>query len=347
MRENDQTTTGATESRPDGEDVALSPYDTDLGPAGEVEPEPYTLESPGYDAPAEPAAALPDLSDEAAAGDVEARADAARPVETAAPVDVAPPPPAGDAAFAPPAAVAGAAAAGVAAGAAAATSELSDTGVRRTRIMQPLPESNEPRRLMTEPEADPRAERYSPAPLPEPDLVTGSEYDRVPSRAGAHWWAILATLLLSPVAWYLLADAGARMTLPAGSQWETGSVNLAAVAELVGGLVVLGVILWAARASSLGAFILGGLLVLVGGAFVVMPRQVQNLLEPYLENLLNYNDMGANIAHHLEADGSTGRILIAGFVLVMIGFISHGARRRGRAEQRIREIVERRKATGL
>jgi len=358
MRENDETTTveGAqvpAAVRPEEEGVALSPYDSDLQPAtAEVEPEPYTLEnSPGYE-PAGHTAVLP--AGTAAQGELPASpapvpATAPAPAWQAAPVEqaawqAAPAPPSSQSGVAP-GVVAGAAGAAVAAGAAGAAADRSDAGVHRTRIMQAHTESNEPRRLMTEPEADARAERYAPEVPAE--VVAGTEYEKVPSRAGAHWWAILSTLLLGPFAWYLLADAGARMTLPAGSQWETGAVNLAAVAELVGGLVVLGVILWAARASSLGAFIVGGLLVVAGGAFVVAPAWVQDLLAPYLENLRDFNDMGGNIAHHLVADGSTGRLLIAGFTLVMIGFISHGARRRGRTEQKIREAVERRRAAGL
>lgn len=360
MRETPETT---PDEQPRDEGVALSPYDGDLEPpSGDVEPEPYALDpTPGYDEertetfepPAEdtgtavvgpPAATEPPATEEPGARtavlevSAEAPSDAAPAADEGAPDVVAPPEPAAVSAGVGGAAVAGAAVAGAATG--------PDTGVRRTRIMQPYPESNEPRRLMTEPEADARAERYAPAALPGDEMVAGTEYDRVPSRAGAHWWAILATLLLTPVAWYLLSDAGARMTLPAENQWETGVLNFAALGELVGGLVVLGVILWAARASSLGGFIVGGLLVLVGGAFVVAPAWVQQLLEPFLDTLRGYNDMGANIAHHLVADGSTGRILIAGFTLVMIGFVSHGARRRGRSEQVIRAAVERRRAAG-
>lgn len=158
---------------------------------------------------------------------------------------------------------------------------------------------------------------------------------------------MLATLLLAPVAWYLLSDAGARMTLPTNNQWDTGTLNLAAVAELLGGIVVLAVILLAARASALGAFIVGSLITVIGGAFVVIPRMTQQFLEPYLTNLRSYNDFGGNIAHHLVADGATGRILLAGIALILVGFVSHSARRRGRREQTIREAIERRTSTSI
>src|SRR5699024_3865086 len=51
---------------------------------------------------------------------------------------------------------------------------------------------------------------------PERDVVLEgtTAHTRPPSRAKAHVLTILLTLLLTPVAWYLLADAGARLTLP-------------------------------------------------------------------------------------------------------------------------------------
>ena len=187
------------------------------------------------------------------------------------------------------------------------------------------------------------AERYAP----DDDLFAGAAYDKVPSRAGAHWWSLLGTLLLTPVAWYLLSDAGARMTLPADNQWDSGVLNLAALGELLGGIVVLAVILLAARASSLGAFVVGSLVALIGGAFVLFPAVTQDFAEPYLQWLRDYNDFGGNIAHHLVSDGSTGRILVAGIALILVGIVSHNARRRGRREQTIREAIDRRKAAAV
>lgn len=348
MREHDEnapegTTPETAGQEPTGEGVALSPYDSDLeAPATEAEPEPYRLDdSPGYAAPPE------------------AEADATRPIETTpgtASPESPPPPvetPADETAVraedddvaarwsAAAAGTAGAAAAG-AAGAARTEAPPADTAVRRSSLMpqQQVP-SNEPRRLMADTQADERAERY--APEADADLFAGAAYDKVPSRAAAHWWGILTTLLLTPVAWYLLSDAGARMTLPAENQWESGVLNLAALGELLAGILVLAVILLAARASSLGAFIVGSLVAIIGGAFVLFPALTQEFLEPYLQWLRDYNDFGGNIAHHLVADGSTGRILVAGIALVLVGFVSHSARRRGRREQTIREAIERRK----
>src|SRR5699024_2437210 len=60
---------------------------------------------------------------------------------------------------------------------------------------------------------------------------------RPPSRGGTHALTVLVTLLLTPVAWYLLADAGARLTLPSGNPWESGNLNVAALLELGAGLL--------------------------------------------------------------------------------------------------------------
>ena len=42
----------------------------------------------------------------------------------------------------------------------------------------------------------------------------------MPSRTGAHWISFLGFLLLTPVAWFLAADAGARAIR---AQWATFS----------------------------------------------------------------------------------------------------------------------------
>lgn len=230
-----------------------------------------------------------------------------------------------------------------------AADSVSDTAVRRTSLLRPerteLP-SNEPVALREAAEADPRVDNYGTTVHPDDDaLFEGAQYDRVPSRVGAHLWGVLAMILLIPIAWYLITDAGARMTLPENAQWTTGTMNIAALAELVAGIVVLVVALLFARASSVGAWVMGVLLTIVGGAFVVVPGIAKDLITPAQEWLRGVHaGLGGNIAHHLEADGSTGRLLILGIILIMVALVSSGARRRGRDEQRIRAAVERRQA---
>ncbi|TNC17546.1 hypothetical protein FHE66_09655 [Georgenia sp. 311] len=161
---------------------------------------------------------------------------------------------------------------------------------------------------------------------------------RPPSRAGAHVLTILVTLLLTPVAWYLLADAGARLTLPARNPWDTGNLNIAALLELAGGLLVLAVVLLAARWSSVGAIVTGILVVVLGVPFLAAPTWTQEILEPVVTWLDRFGDFGGNVAHHLVASGATGRLVITGLTLVLVGVVSHGARRKGRRE--VTRVVE-------
>lgn len=173
-------------------------------------------------------------------------------------------------------------------------------------------------------------------PRTERDVVLdgSTAHTRPPSRAGAHVWAVLLTLLLTPVAWYLIADAGARLTLAPRSPWETGNLNIAALLELGGGLLVLVAVLLVARWSSLGAILTGSLVLIVGVPFVAVPTWTQEVLEPVQEWLDGLGDFGANVAHHLVASGSTGRLVVVGVALILVGVVSHGARRQGRREVR-------------
>lgn len=168
----------------------------------------------------------------------------------------------------------------------------------------------------------------------DPVLAGATAVGKPPSRAGAHVWGLLITLLLTPVAWYLLADAGARLTLPGGNPWDTTNLNIAALLELAGGLLVLVVVLLAARWSSVGAIVTGSLVLVVGVPFVAVPGWTQNLLESVTDWLAGLGDFGDNITHHLVATGSTGRFVVYGVALILIGVISHGARRQGRREMR-------------
>lgn len=185
-------------------------------------------------------------------------------------------------------------------------------------------------------DAPPPADEPARSGRAERDVVLdgATAHTRPPSRAKAHVWAVLLTLLLTPVAWYLLADAGARLTLPQGNPWDTGNLNVAALLELGGGLLVLVVILLVARWSSVGAIVTGALVIVVGVPFVAVPTWTQELLEPVESWLAGLDDFGANVAHHLVASGSTGRLVVLGVALVLVGVVSHGARRQGRREVR-------------
>ncbi|GAA1651314.1 hypothetical protein [Georgenia ruanii] len=175
--------------------------------------------------------------------------------------------------------------------------------------------------------------RWQEAPDPADVALAGASEARPRSRAAAHVWALVLTLLLAPVAWYLVADAGARLTLGEDSPWATGTLAPAAVVELVCGLLVLAVVVLAARWSSLGALVTGALVLLAGAAFVLLPGPTADALAPALDRLRDLNDLGGNVAHHLLADGPSGRLAQAGLTLGLVGIVAHGARRLGRAEE--------------
>ncbi len=190
------------------------------------------------------------------------------------------------------------------------------------------PEDASEQTAVVESTAPPTTEREDPV------LAGATAVGKPPSRAKAHVWGVIVTLLLTPVAWYLLADAGARLTLPAGNPWDTANLNIAALLELAGGLLVLIAVLLAARWSSVGAIVTGSLVLVVGVPFVAVPAWTQDLLEPVTDWLSTLGDFGDNVAHHLVATGSTGRFVVYGVALIFIGVVSHGARRKGRLDVR-------------
>lgn len=180
------------------------------------------------------------------------------------------------------------------------------------------------------------------ARYPEDDLFAGEELEAPRSRAWAHVASIFGLLLLTPIAWYLVADAGARFTLPQNAPWTTGQISIPAILELVAGLIVVVLIAILVRSSSVGAWIAGIVLIAAGALFVVTPELTQRLVDQPLDQLSELHTMGANIAHHFLADGSTGRLLAYGLALVLTGYISHSARRAGRREERLQAAYERR-----
>ncbi|WP_124054407.1 hypothetical protein [Arcanobacterium ihumii] len=149
------------------------------------------------------------------------------------------------------------------------------------------------------------------------------------SRIGAHFGAFFATLLLLPLAWYLVSDAGVRLGMVKNNPWETGSLNFLAVGELLAGLIVLLVIFLLARASSIGAHVIGGLLAIAGFVAIIVPAQGARFATAVDDAIGSYNAFTGNVAHHLNLDLGTGRIAVLGFVLLLAGIVAHGARRRG------------------
>ncbi|AWE41610.1 MULTISPECIES: hypothetical protein [unclassified Actinobaculum] len=163
-------------------------------------------------------------------------------------------------------------------------------------------------------------------PPPDPDTVPAAPK----SRAWTHTGALAATIVLAPVAWYLLSDASVRLSLVDGNPWATGHLNIAALLELLGGIAVATLIALLARASSLGVTVAGVILSLFGCLALVLPRWTQGSIIDTLDTAIgDINPLCGNIVHHLGLDLGSGRMLMFGAALMLAGVISHGARRRG------------------
>ena len=226
--------------------------------------------------------------------------------------------------------------------------ELESTTIRRRAFVAPQEESP-----VTEAAWKPRedaAERSVPQDTPESldDVLFegASIVPEMPSRTGAHLFSFIFGILALPITWYLVADAGARMTLPEGNPAATGVINWLAITELAIAFVAIIALFEAFKRSSLGAWIAGLCFLAAGIPWVFAPAFTSAHTVSLLHFLQNAGSFGSNLAHHLQASGYSGRLLILGIVLMGIASLSHSARRRGRAEEAMREQVERVNPTG-
>lgn len=186
--------------------------------------------------------------------------------------------------------------------------------------------------------------RETPEASEDSDQLLVSEstiVPELPSRAGSRVWSTLLTLLLTPVAWYLLADSAARFTLAPNNPADTGVLNIAALVEFGGGVVIGIVILALLARSSLGAILVGIVVAALGITFLAVPGTVREILTPAQQWLSSWNDFGGNVAHHIEWTGFTGVIATVGISLLTLGIVTILARRSGRHEEEIRTQIER------
>lgn len=221
--------------------------------------------------------------------------------------------------------------------------EVESTQVRRRAFIAPAAES-----ATTEASWKPRedsGERTVPQETPESlddALFEGATVvPEMPSRAAAHWSSLGLGIFALPITWYLIADAGARMTLPEGNPAATGVINWLAITEVAIAFVAVIALFEAFKRSSLGAWI-GGLCFFAAGLpWVFAPGFTSAHTVSVLHFLQNSGALGANLAHHLQASGYSGRLLFLGIALLGIASLSHSVRRRGRNEEAMREQVER------
>ena len=181
----------------------------------------------------------------------------------------------------------------------------------------------------------------APASRLDDELFSATpEITEMPSRSGAHFLSFLLFLVLVPVGWYLAADAGSRMTLSEAAPMFTGVASILALGELLGAIVITVILCATARRSSLGAWFMGVITLLAGLPWVLTPGITASTLLDPLTVLANTSSLGSNLAHHLQASGYSGRFALLAIVLMGLGYVSHSARRKGRAEEALRTSIE-------
>lgn len=180
----------------------------------------------------------------------------------------------------------------------------------------------------------------APSSLDDELFSAAPEITEMPSRTGAHWLSFLLFLLLVPVGWYLAADAGARMTLADAAPMYTGVASIVALGEILGAIIISAILFVVARRSSLGAWLMGIVTFIVGLPWLMAPGITAASVLSALTALTNTGSLGANLAHHLQASGYSGRFALLGVVLMGLAYVSHSARRTGRAEEALRTSIE-------
>ena len=179
-----------------------------------------------------------------------------------------------------------------------------------------------------------------PAGLDDELFSAAPAITEMPSRRGAHFLSLVLFLVLTPLGWYLASDAGARMTLADAAPMYTGVASILALGELLGAIVLAVILFATARRSSLGAWIMGVATLVVGLPWVLAPGITASSLLASLSALSASSSLGANLSHHLQASGYSGRFAILGIVLMGVGYLSHSVRRTGRAEEALRTSIE-------
>ena len=180
----------------------------------------------------------------------------------------------------------------------------------------------------------------APSSLDDELFSAAPEITEMPSRTGAHWLSFLLFLLLVPVGWYLAADAGARMTLADAAPMYTGVASIVALGEILGAIIISAILFVVARRSSLGAWLMGIVTFIVGLPWLMAPGITAASVLSALTALTNTGSLGANLSHHLQASAYSGRFALLGIALIGLAYVSHSARRTGRAEEALRTSIE-------
>ncbi len=209
----------------------------------------------------------------------------------------------------------------------------------------PAPQAPEPYRPPVTPAATapaPAREATGRVSLDDTLLEGATALPSIPSRVPAHLWSLLLTLLLLPVAWFCSADGVTRL-FPRGGALHiaTTTPNWGGVGEVALGAVALFLLVFIARWSSLGAFVWGIVAFVCGVGGMIAAPQLADYLNPTLDALDRSSGFFSNVAYHLSATLPTGVLALSGAVLIALGFVSHGARRKGRKDYIAQSTIDR------
>ena len=189
-----------------------------------------------------------------------------------------------------------------------------------------------------------RAESRDEAPADEGSgvdddvLLDGSTVVGKPaSRFGSHWAGILIAVVLLPLSWFFGHTARHAFGTTAARDPE-GAMSVNGVIVIALSALCLGVGLWMARRSSLGTILVGALTALAGIPGLLAPAATHRVLEQALGAAADRTSLGKDLLDFLWLDLSRGTFLLVGMVVLMVGIVSHSARRAGRREQ---EIIDR------
>lgn len=164
-------------------------------------------------------------------------------------------------------------------------------------------------------------------------LLAGSTVVGKPaSRAAAHWGGTLLALVLFPIAWFLMHTAANALTGALADGWPK-VFSTAGIIELGMAAVLLIVVMATATRSSLGTFVTGITTLLIGLPFVVVPSITKQYLGDFLANMALQSRFGRILSEAVLNDGVSGRLVIIGLFLIMLGVVSHSTRRAGRRER--------------
>ena len=178
-----------------------------------------------------------------------------------------------------------------------------------------------------------------PSPRTEDDILLegSSVVGRLAPRTASHWAGVLLAVVLLPLAWFFLHDSAAQALTAVDT--HRFALSGTALIELAVGAGALALAMWAARRSSLGTIVVGVLTLLVGLPALTVPSLMNQLLTPTLDRLARQSSLGEDLASYVWSDAVTGRFLWLGLLLIMVGVVSHSARRAGRREQAVVDRV--------